>query len=586
MTENPKTRKLYIIILFLIVLVIIVGDSIIPKALHEFSQSNVSWYWLTLLILFSYLVGSLTIRFKAEKLITNSLAIFPLIIWIGPVFGSFAISILSILWVPSSISFRMPRIYRYLHRFSVYFLMYYLAQWIFSRPYQFHQFVLFILIAELINFCLLHIFLNLATYRQIRITKDILITSAYEILFPVILVPLSQSIVILLNRGDSLAYGLTYIYPVMVFFYFLTTRFHSQYWMMRQEQTKLTWYKNGLENVLLGSNMVRSTEEADQILQKWIQHLAKSLRYKIALISLIDYDTGMIKRVAHYGLTKESFQTLRERTVYLKDTKVFFSTEYYFGGGYFIPSESLVIQQMDDQLFWISSEKEDTKDKNSWNVDDLFIIPFSDSANQMIGYISLDLPINGKRPTIEEAEMANLFAEQIGKIVEASKEYGQMAEKAKKDLMTGLHNHTYFFEILEERIKSASIENPLSLIMFDIDNFKILNDTYGHKKGDSVLVQVAKIIQSQLPAGSFCSRYGGEEFAVLLFGCDKMKSLQIGNTILSAVREKEWGGISVTISGGVATAPEDGRDASSIVNASDNALYFSKRTGKDKIIHA
>jgi diguanylate cyclase (GGDEF)-like protein len=586
MAENPKNRKLYIIVLFLIALALIIGDSIIPKAFHEFSQSNVSWYWLILLILFSYLVKNLKIRFKAEKLITNSLAIFPLIIWIGPVFGSFAISILSILWVPSSIGYKIPRIYRYLHRFAVYFLMYYIAQWVFSRPYQFHQFVIFILIAELVNFCLLHIFLNLATYRKIRITKDILITSTYEILFPLILVPLSQSIVILLDRGDSLAYGLTYIFPVMVFFYFLTTRFHSLYWMMRQEQTKLTWYKNGLENVLLGSNMVRSTEDADQILQKWIQHLARSLRFKIALISLIDYDTGMIKRVAHYGLTEESFTTLRERTVYLKDTKVFFSKEYYFGGGYFIPAESLVIQQMDDQLFWISSEKEDTKDKNSWNVDDLFIIPFSDSANQMIGYISLDLPVNGKRPTIEEAEMANLFAEQIGKIVEASKEYGRMAEKAKKDLMTGLHNHTYFFEILEERIKTASIENPLSLIMFDIDNFKILNDTYGHKKGDSVLVQTAKIIQSQLPAGSFCSRYGGEEFAVLLFGCDKMKSLQIGNAILSAIREKEWGGISVTISGGVATVPEDGRDASSIVNASDNALYFSKRTGKDKIIHA
>lgn len=535
---------------------------------------------------FLYLIDLVRVRYKSDVLVSNSLGIFLLIIWVGPVFATLYTALITVFRLRRKTVSTLPWVVLVMFRFSIFFLMYYTGSLVLTRPYQFHHFLFFVLVAMGVNFVIYQIFYQLFVYGRITITKDGLIVLAYEILFPTILIPLNLAIINLLQRGDPLSYGLTYIFPVMLIFFYLTTRVHSHNWLMQEEQKKLTWYKDGLENVLLGSNLARSTEDAGSILQKWIQHLSKSLQYQVALVSLIDYDTGIVKRVASYGLSDEDFERLREVPIFMGDIKQFFDADYYLGGAYFIPAESSVVKEMKSHIFWKSAWEDEIKDRKAWNPDDLFIIPFSDSTNQMIGYISLDLPVSGRRPSLEEAEMANLFAEQIGRIVEASKEYGQMVEMSKKDLMTGLYNHTYFYGILEERIKTVSSKNPLSLIMLDIDNFKVLNDTYGHKKGDDVLIQVAKVIQQQLPADAICARYGGEEFAVLLFGLEKMKALQIGHRILSQIRKNRLGGVEVTLSAGVASAPEDGWDASAVVNASDTALYYSKRTGKDKITHA
>ncbi len=150
--------------------------------------------------------------------------------------------------------------------------------------------------------------------------------------------------------------------------------------------------------------------------------------------------------------------------------------------------------------------------------------------------------------------------------------------------MTGLYNHSHFFDILQEKMREADFKHPLSLIMFDIDDFKKYNDTYGHQAGDKVIVRVAEILKQSVPYSAFVARYGGEEFAVLLPETGKIAAIRQGDLILSKVSSEVIIERSITVSAGVATAPEDGFHPSTIVSAADNSLYRAKRTGKNRII--
>jgi diguanylate cyclase (GGDEF)-like protein len=117
----------------------------------------------------------------------------------------------------------------------------------------------------------------------------------------------------------------------------------------------------------------------------------------------------------------------------------------------------------------------------------------------------------------------------------------------------------------------------------DIDDFKKFNDKYGHLTGDNVLINVARILRQNVPQNSIVARYGGEEFAVLFPDTSKIKAVAYANKLVKEVRNTKIDGLSVTISCGVSTFPEDGRFSSTLVSAADSALYISKKTGKDKV---
>jgi len=150
--------------------------------------------------------------------------------------------------------------------------------------------------------------------------------------------------------------------------------------------------------------------------------------------------------------------------------------------------------------------------------------------------------------------------------------------------MTGLYNHSTFFDILQEKIREADFKHPLSLILFDIDDFKKYNDAYGHQAGDKVIIRVAEIMKQSVPYNAYLSRYGGEEFALLLPETGKLAAIRQGDLILSRISSEVIHEKPITLSAGVATAPEDGFQPSTIVSSADNSLYRAKRTGKNRII--
>ena len=149
------------------------------------------------------------------------------------------------------------------------------------------------------------------------------------------------------------------------------------------------------------------------------------------------------------------------------------------------------------------------------------------------------------------------------------------------DPLTGLGNHRHFHERLQRELATASDGNGLvSLCFLDIDDFKRVNDQFGHPAGDRVLSQVA----ARLRQGGEAFRLGGDEFAVLLPGIEENMSLGIAQSIVARICESDLGAVgTITVSAGVATFPQHGRERDSLIRLADGALYWAKEHGKNQV---
>jgi len=168
----------------------------------------------------------------------------------------------------------------------------------------------------------------------------------------------------------------------------------------------------------------------------------------------------------------------------------------------------------------------------------------------------------------------------------------QVFEKTVKasrfDNLTGLYNRQSFDETLEREINRAKRhEQELSILFFDLDDFKEVNDSFGHQTGDEVLKQVAKIVLDEKRSEDLAARYGGEEIVVIMPETGKVDSLVLGERIRQRVEEMriDLNGhtVRLTISGGLASFPENATDAKSLLKCADNALYRAKGSGKNGI---
>ncbi len=161
-------------------------------------------------------------------------------------------------------------------------------------------------------------------------------------------------------------------------------------------------------------------------------------------------------------------------------------------------------------------------------------------------------------------------------------------KQSHSDGLTGLFNRRYFDDALQgEMNRVQRYEGCFSVFFIDLDNFKKLNDTYGHQAGDLTLKVVADILQTMKRTEDTACRYGGEELVLILPETEKMNALVIAERIRKKVEETvlEFEGttFNVTLSGGIASYPADGKEAQELVHAADVALYQAKEGGRNRI---
>ena len=157
------------------------------------------------------------------------------------------------------------------------------------------------------------------------------------------------------------------------------------------------------------------------------------------------------------------------------------------------------------------------------------------------------------------------------------------------DGLTGIFNHRYFQEKFEELLEDArNKKEPLVIGLFDLDYFKMVNDTYGHIVGDKVLKTIAEIIRKNLKSSDVLARYGGEEFVVIFPNMKLNEAFIICNGILKEIESFKFDAngksFNLTVSGGLAEYnPESEIDKDKLLHKADMALYTSKREGRNRI---
>lgn len=187
------------------------------------------------------------------------------------------------------------------------------------------------------------------------------------------------------------------------------------------------------------------------------------------------------------------------------------------------------------------------------------------------------------------ATMAQTIAEQIALALSNAKLRQVLRDQSIRDPLTGMYNRRYMEETLAREMARAQRNGQsLSVVAADLDNFKRINDVYGHPAGDAVLRAAARQMSAMVRTCDVACRQGGEEFALILANCGKQDALAKAQQICEALRTlviREAGQpISVTASFGVASMPEDGGQPALLLQAADRALYAAKRAGRNRVV--
>lgn len=167
--------------------------------------------------------------------------------------------------------------------------------------------------------------------------------------------------------------------------------------------------------------------------------------------------------------------------------------------------------------------------------------------------------------------------------IELEKRNQELQELALRDRMTDLYNHHHTFEVLNQECHRARRHDyPLSIVMLDIDNFKKINDSFGHLAGDQVLIKTSEILKSCVRNVDIVGRYGGEEFLVVLPQTPLMGAVDVAERIRREFHRREFGQpmLRVTVSLGV--AEYSGEDTEKFVDRADQELYRAKQAGRDQ----
>jgi len=212
---------------------------------------------------------------------------------------------------------------------------------------------------------------------------------------------------------------------------------------------------------------------------------------------------------------------------------------------------------------------------------DCITIPLN-IQEELIGYLVAD----GVR--IEDKERFYILSQQFLLGIRRAVLYKSVQKLAITDSLTIVFNRRYYLErFREEMERSGKFNYKFSCLMIDIDYFKSFNDRYGHIVGDAILRELSRTIQETIRQIDLIGRYGGEEFSIILSETDKNAAQLAAERIRSAVQDRRIRvydeELKITVSIGISTFPQDGKDIERLIDKADSALYQAKQAGRNKV---
>ena len=219
------------------------------------------------------------------------------------------------------------------------------------------------------------------------------------------------------------------------------------------------------------------------------------------------------------------------------------------------------------------------------NKSDLCIIALSSNEDEDINALFLK---QGANDYINKPFSKEEFSCRVNNSIEALENIQTVTNHANRDFLTGLYNRRYFFKSMDEYINEEDgLHEQFAVGMLDIDNFKKVNDTYGHDFGDKVIVHLADVLMSSTNYRDIVSRFGGEEFCIVLKNINRFSAVEIFDRLRkdvesSVIYTDKKEAIQFTVSIGVALYSEDGLEE--VINQADMMLYNAKNAGKNQVL--
>jgi diguanylate cyclase (GGDEF)-like protein len=358
---------------------------------------------------------------------------------------------------------------------------------------------------------------------------------------------------------------------------------------MREKTIQLESHAATMSTILDVSNSLIGQFDVDAALTRIAQSIRKALGFEVVVFALYDGRKDEFIRRAHAGLD-DVWEEVRRKPVDGAEIRAFFNPEFKASNSYFVSHTSLRKSEHD---FFVRPDEDDSFLKpDEWHENDMLLVPLM-SGETMMGYLSVRDPHDRRIPTLEKVQTLEIFGTQAVTALQSARQYEEIKRLTFIDALTPAYNHRYFQEALSKEIhRHSRTGHELALAMLDIDNFKKINDTFGHPVGDEILKGLVEELMRNARDSDVVARYGGEEFAIIFPDTAVISARDAANRMRELVERREFPlpavnrTLFITVSVGVAVYPRDGTTAADLISRADTALYFAKKNGKNQVAMA
>lgn len=233
-----------------------------------------------------------------------------------------------------------------------------------------------------------------------------------------------------------------------------------------------------------------------------------------------------------------------------------------------------------------------TRETGAWHAGDRLFVPLT-AGEQFVGVLLAEDAVSGQVPSLLDVQALEIFANQAVSVLQSARAYEMTQELSVRDSLTEAFNRRYFQETLaREMTRHERSGDPFTLGMLDIDDFKKVNDLWGHPVGDVVLKGLVREMIRSVREMDTVARYGGEEFALIFPGTTTSQALLVADRLRRRIASLPFSSpalphpLGITVSIGLANYPENGVSKRALIDRADQALYQAKRNGKNCLVTA
>ncbi|MEO0141789.1 MAG: GGDEF domain-containing protein [candidate division WOR-3 bacterium] len=326
---------------------------------------------------------------------------------------------------------------------------------------------------------------------------------------------------------------------------------------------------HGLQEI---ARIMLTPYELRLVFDELLRRAQRLLGFKKILLSLYNPDTQSFDRINGIGISKRKLKAAQRVHPPVDVIKNLFKDCYRISHSYYIPAE-----EVDDEIHKYKVYKTRPAKKRIeklWASGDILLSPIYSRDGGLLAILSLDEPYANLVPSMEKIRLLEAFGDFLGLAIENHNLFKKIESLSYTDELTGLYNYRFFKEKLSQLIEKKVL--PISIVMVDLDGFKMINDRHGHLFGDEILKITASSLFKAVGRNGFVTRYGGDEFIIILpkIGIRGAKNrIKEFERILAANSNIEKIGFSC----GIALYPENGKNFAELIDFADKKLYLEKR---------